>query len=241
MQTVPPHRRRFPSAFTLVELLVVIGIIAVLVGMLMPAMGAARSQSRSVACLSNLRQIAAAAMMYAQENKVYVSYVKAIDTRPPIDRKELLYPYLQQGKNNSDLNERDVWSCPANSRPDVETSYGFNTKFGGVLDRGVKLSGIRRWSETVAIVDAGLKDQPVGDPSTSTHCWTPGQLANANSCRPNHLRHPRRRVNVGFVDGHAENLVMEQPFYPGPVGTYTPLNLTDPSDPNYQDKLWDLE
>src|SRR5690349_24946221 len=60
--------------FTLVELLVVVGIIATLVAMLLPALTKARKQAGSVACLSNLRQVGLAVFMYASFNKGELPY-----------------------------------------------------------------------------------------------------------------------------------------------------------------------
>src|SRR5207247_2440437 len=60
---------RSGRAFTLTELLVVVGIVAVLIALLLPALSKARASGQSVSCLSNLRQIMMAFHLYAGDNK----------------------------------------------------------------------------------------------------------------------------------------------------------------------------
>src|SRR4051794_40790726 len=66
------HRTRGRFGFTLVELLVVIGIIAVLIGMLLPALNRAKQHAMSVQCMANLRSCGQALFLYANQNKNFL-------------------------------------------------------------------------------------------------------------------------------------------------------------------------
>jgi prepilin-type N-terminal cleavage/methylation domain-containing protein/prepilin-type processing-associated H-X9-DG protein len=115
-------RRR---GFTLVELLVVIGIIAVLVAILMPALSRARDQALSIKCASNLRQLGLAMMLYASEHRdnVPASYLEdttAADPRFGPGRYDRYYlPHGQASKTFIDIlvdngyTTLSVFKCPA--------------------------------------------------------------------------------------------------------------------------------
>ena len=68
------------SGFTLIELLMVIGIVTVLVALLLPALNKAREMARTITCLSNLRQLATAALSYASENKTKLPFNTNVDS-----------------------------------------------------------------------------------------------------------------------------------------------------------------
>ncbi|MBB6430635.1 type II secretion system protein [Algisphaera agarilytica] len=99
-----PAQTISPKGFTLIELLVVISIIALLIGILLPALGAARSSAKSIANLSNLRQIGIATVAYTTEQKGYYPMHSSSTSTSSVGGTkprwaDYLYPYM----NNTDI------------------------------------------------------------------------------------------------------------------------------------------
>ena len=162
-----PYARR--RAFTLVELLVVVGIIAILIAILLPALRRAREAANAVQCSSNQRQLMMAFLMFANDNKGRLpgNYWDAIAQQPtdPQKRDWLIGDNPQQGNPTAQLadapekgtifkyvNDKNVYLCPSVVPDTMNAGFGGNGKFdyaAFIVFSGARVTNVKPQSRFV--------------------------------------------------------------------------------------------
>jgi prepilin-type N-terminal cleavage/methylation domain-containing protein len=134
MRLPPPHPRTpHPAAaagFSLIELLVVIGIIAILIGILMPTLSRVRQHAKQVACQSNMRQIGQLLLIYANTYDGYIFPLGAENEQPRLGvwvGPDKRWPVLVKGLERWN---HPLLLCPQDEPPVLEEhSYALNWHF----------------------------------------------------------------------------------------------------------------
>jgi prepilin-type N-terminal cleavage/methylation domain-containing protein/prepilin-type processing-associated H-X9-DG protein len=177
------HTTSKSRGFTLVELLVVIGIIAVLVSLLLPALNKARDASRTVACLSNLKQIMMATTAYATVSRDGLPAGSHSPSGDDYNWPLAIAPFAGGGNSGSPngIQWPKVYQCPnatfqgmgnlhysANTvvMPRMDQQYGYTTKY---YYRPFKLSQVRPPSKVFMYGD-GMQFKALGY-SAAPSCW----------------------------------------------------------------------
>ena len=225
--------------FTLIELLIVIAIIAVLAGMLLPALNKARERARAIACNSNLRQCGLAMHSYAddyagrlpelqpqgtdtQYNENWVRVLARLGyVRPKIYFCDSIVSYTKsvysQPSYAATLQEHDSLNNTGNGWMYLYISYGYNRRMGGYDYWGghvgsAQVSNIKSPTHKVLLTDSFNYDGLTGIFNVFMYYTLYGQI---------HERHSGA-ANIVWADGHTESLVKPirelQAYYPNPGG-----------------------
>ncbi|MDB5323211.1 MAG: hypothetical protein JWN40_4842 [Phycisphaerales bacterium] len=242
------------KAFTLVEMLVVIGILALLIAILLPALNRARESANTVNCLSNMKQFTAAAMNYAADNKGYI-----IPCGTPqagwwcnimVDNKYLAVP----GQTGNAPKTSGVFYCPSGNQdafpPDLTNngtvpSSRVDERSAMGTQQTSPRTGVRidLWYGMNASEGSATK---TGAPcrriqadtdrlttlgmikkSSQTVMFYDGIIYHALEVNANRIsaRHGRKtQTNLAFFDGHAETFFTNS--LPGGMGTASTAETT---------------
>jgi prepilin-type processing-associated H-X9-DG protein len=239
-------------AFTLVELLVVIGIIAVLIAILLPTLTRARESAKGAVCMSNLRSLGQAFHAYLAENKGYGTltnfgepkpdgtvinkfwFALSDTTQPPGKRWDwsqgFLTPYIKV---------KSITECPSLidgitgavvTDPDIpRVSYGYNTQtgrtFGGGPQRIVRYASIRKPDQTVALVDAGIISSGSNGIFSYSYASNPPRVSVNGTVGKNPPTFMGRHNGKGNVLWYAGHVTTETPYLSAHPNNYTSMQV----------------
>jgi prepilin-type N-terminal cleavage/methylation domain-containing protein/prepilin-type processing-associated H-X9-DG protein len=253
---------RTQRGFTLIELLVVIAIIAILAAILFPVFAQAREKARQATCVSNLKQIGTATLMYAQDyDETYPMLESGGAQR--LTTANLIDPYIKTNKKNVNAGggnlwpEDSIWRCPSGQTYNsgdlrsyftvaynwlylTQVNPGSKGDFKGKqydwLQGGRPLAAVAQPAETVSFADAGHSDGPKGKRDTWDGLSSPLALA-ANGPQDWVSAMEARHNDVATVvwcDGHVKPMKLEA-VYGRWEGTKFVPTLNPP------DRFFDLE
>jgi prepilin-type N-terminal cleavage/methylation domain-containing protein/prepilin-type processing-associated H-X9-DG protein len=228
-------------AFTLVELLVVIGIIATLIAVLLPTLGKARASAARAQCLSNIRQLQIAQLAYAAANKN--TLISADDGQGHGAWIELLEPYAGGALVRRCPSDQSVYfetALPNTTPPRLRTtSYGINNLLSIAHNpnplplRPRLITQVRRSSQIIQFAELAETGSYAG--SDHVHVQDLYQnglpqltLAKIDQQMPTGRHGGRRRtwnalLNFSFLDGHAETLSIQQAYVDPTTNLFDPL------------------